>query len=420
MSLGVRVLAAIVLLGVALAAILSLDAATAFRTVGHAEVMERLNARSTPMLVAAGALAAERGLTNGALGDPAAVPQAMRRRMEGHRILARVERAKALDGLAAQPFAAGKEVVRALEAEKDAVARLDDLRRSIDTALDGSVGHPPSQAAWFTAATQEIDALTRLRRLIEAAGMEDPEMSRLLEVRDALAEISEFAGQERGRLNGAIAAAAKLPSTPILELGFLRGRVESAWARIQARAGTLHPSVAETTRLAGVAMFDAFQQVRGPVMRAAADQSAWPVAPQAWFAAASEAIDAVLAAQLTVSQTIDRAVMRSHATARMRLAIASASAFGAIVIVLGALWYVIARVIRPLNGAVQALVALTADNLDVVIPAPRGNDEVAALLRATRHFQSTARAHAELEAAQVIIRQEADAGRAQAYAMWAL
>jgi hypothetical protein len=70
MSLGLRVLTAIVLLGAALAAELSLQAVSAWHEAQLAEMLRVLNAHSTPMLTAANALAAERGLTNGALGNP--------------------------------------------------------------------------------------------------------------------------------------------------------------------------------------------------------------------------------------------------------------------------------------------------------------------------------------------------------------
>jgi methyl-accepting chemotaxis protein len=82
--------------------------------------------------------------------------------------------------------------------------------------------------------------------------------------------------------------------------------------------------------------------------------------------------------------------------------------------VLSALWYVTRRVVRPLNGAVAALTSLTAGDLDIAVPIPHGNDETAALLRATQQYQSNARAHRGLEAGQETLRRAADAGRTQA------
>jgi hypothetical protein len=97
---------------------------------------------------------------------------------------------------------------------------------------------PPSQSDWFAGATAEIDSVTRLRRLIEAAGEQDASLLRLIAVRDALAEMSEFGGRERGRINGAIAAAAHLSGADMAEIGQLRGRLEGAWSRIQTAGET--------------------------------------------------------------------------------------------------------------------------------------------------------------------------------------
>ena len=72
------------------------------------------------------------------------------------------------------------------------------------------------------------------------------------------------------------------------------------------------------------------------------------------------------------------------------------------------------RVVRPLSQAVDALTALTEGRLNTTIPVPHGNDEVAALLRATQRFQVTAQAHQRLEAGQETLRQKAEAGRVQA------
>src|SRR6202000_2890924 len=116
---------------------------------------------------------------------------------------------------------------------------------------------------------------TRVRRLIEASAAQDPTLSDLIAVRDALSEMAEFGGRERGQINGAIAADARLAATDMQQIGLLRGRGEGAWPRLQAQSALLPPAVTEAVAAAGAAVFDTFQKVRAPVLQAAAGRVAW-------------------------------------------------------------------------------------------------------------------------------------------------
>ena len=365
------------------------------------------------MLVAEGALAAERGLTNGALANLAATDQATRAAFTAQREKAERSRAQALQDFAALAVAANAEVAEARDAESVAVRRLNDLRSAIDQALQRSGVAAPSQVEWFSAATAEIDALTRLRRLIEAAGTARPDLSQLIVVRDGLAEMAEYAGRERGRINGAIAADARLTATDAAQLGLLRGRLEGAWARVQSQSAALPQAAADAVRAAGVAVFDVFQRTRVQTLDAATHATAWPTTPASWFGAATQAISALVQAEDRASEGVETLIQQRKATSRSRLIIALGCLAGAIAVALVAIWYVVARVIRPLNGAVTALTALTAGDLDVAVPTPHGHDEVAAMLRSTQQYKATAQAHRELESEQAALRQEAERARVQ-------
>ena len=67
MSLGLRILSAIVLLAAALGVKLSIDSAAAWRESRNAQMLLISNTHSASLLAATGALAAERGLVNGVL-----------------------------------------------------------------------------------------------------------------------------------------------------------------------------------------------------------------------------------------------------------------------------------------------------------------------------------------------------------------
>src|SRR5262249_41458687 len=131
MSLGLRVLTAIGILGAFLAVKLSLDAGDAWRSARDADVLRLLNAHRTPLLVAEGALATERGLTNGALANLATTGQAVRSAITAQRAKAEQSRAQALRDFAELPGAASPQVIEARNAENSAATRLNELRRAI-------------------------------------------------------------------------------------------------------------------------------------------------------------------------------------------------------------------------------------------------------------------------------------------------
>jgi Nitrate and nitrite sensing len=152
----------------------------------------------------------------------AAADPATRDAFLAQRTKAQAFRNEGLDHLAASPVPEHT-IAEVLAAEDATAARLDAMRSSIDQVLHRVGVTPPSQAAWFAAATAEIEALTKVRRLIEANRAADPAIAQLVVVRDGLAEMAEFAGRERGRVSGAIAADARLTAADMADLGILRG-----------------------------------------------------------------------------------------------------------------------------------------------------------------------------------------------------
>ncbi|MGB6558674.1 MAG: hypothetical protein WBE96_14895, partial [Pseudolabrys sp.] len=70
-------------------------------------------------------------------------------------------------------------------------------------------------------------------------------------------------------------------------------------------AGTLPPAVAEAVRVAGVAVFETFQQLRAPVLAAASQAATWPSTPNAWFTAATQAISTPSQAEARASEASD-------------------------------------------------------------------------------------------------------------------
>ena len=370
MTLRIRLLLIICSLGLGLAGMLSHSAWRAWGEASLAVTQQGVNQDARRLADAAGHFAVERGEINGAIArrDQTALDRARIRRAAGQPALV--------------------EVIPRLEvpltAWREAHARLEAARREADAAIQGSATPP---ATWFSIATAQIDALTELRRAAELRLVQN-DVGSLVTLRDALAELTEYAGRERGIVNGMIAAGQPLTPTQILALGNLRGRIDA----MRSRLGTGTPGASQAALRGGIeAYFTRFDAQRGPVIAAISQGQTSPMPAAAWFRASSEGIDALLAAQAAVSDDLEAAFAASAA-------LASSSALWLVVLLLTGLSvialglaYVEWRISRPLRGAMVAIRHLAEGELNVAVPAASGRDEIAGLLTATTHFQQILR-----------------------------
>jgi methyl-accepting chemotaxis protein len=416
MTLQLRLLAVVALLGAMLAVVLGHGGIAAWERGEAAATARVVNARSDHLLAAAAAMALERGTTNGLLANPAAATPAqwqesLARREEG---LARL--AEGLDGLAAgsDPLALRPAVAAALGALDTGREQVALLRAGVDRLRAGDAAGAPAPSAWFAATSAAIDAVTRLRRALEGATNETTTIATVAAIRDALAEMSEFAGRERGAMNGAIASGRPLPAAGLAAIAQQRGRIEGAWSRIEARLAGVAPALGDAARAAAAAYFEEFGRMRAEVFAAAAEARPWPVAPAAWFAGATRPIEAMVAAQAAASAELARLFQADQAASRRTLALLIGAFALALAGVAATAWYVSRRVARPLQGAIAAIRRLAAGQTDVAVPPARGRDEVAALLAATGSFQAALRANIALAAEATAVREQGDRARAAA------
>ncbi len=210
-----RILAVLGLFGLALAGLATWHAVDS-RLVSQAAARQRqLNEAAGRLLDAAGMLAGERGLVNGLLADPAHPDRQARTEAAARRSEAEAALAAGLAG------AAGFD----LGPVRQAQAALAGLRDRADAALLSGGGGAPSQPEWFAGATAAIDAVIILRRLIDAANDTAGKVANAVTLRDRLAEL---AGQQRGLLNGLIAAGAAPSHQDLISLGAASGRIAGA------------------------------------------------------------------------------------------------------------------------------------------------------------------------------------------------
>jgi methyl-accepting chemotaxis protein len=398
MTLSTRILSVIGLLGLLLGITLAADVVPAWRQTRLAQNRQTLNGASATLVEAAGALAVERGLTNGMLAAPASMTDAIRARIRGSRTKA----AEALSrGLALVP--AGPPLTEAL-------SRLDALRRQAEPGLDVKL----VPGVWFAGATAAIDAVVAQRRLIDVAASDEPEATRLIALRDHLAEMSEFAGRLRGYVNGLISRGGHASGPEAQAIGILTGRIDSAWTAIDAQIDSYPDALRPSVQAAGRTWHDDFGPIERSVALAAATGSDWPVSAEDWFRHATAAIDVLLATQAHIGGAVDLALEQERAQSASWVLIASTGLVTAIGLELAIVWFVRRRVVGPLRRVIGVTNRLAAGELDVEVPAVSGADEIAQLCAATMRFQETAREARSLSAKHVALAEQATRAREQA------
>ncbi|MBP0463537.1 nitrate- and nitrite sensing domain-containing protein [Roseomonas sp. PWR1] len=402
MSVRARILGVLLLLGVGLVAMFGHEVASAWRDTTEVSTGRAASARAAGLVSAAVSLAAERGETNGLLANPSAATPEGWARARAHRTAGEQALADALRDIARSP----------------ALARLDEARRALDAlraradragAGDRQAGPPPAE--WFAGASAVIDALTAVRRGLADGMLTESALQRLEATRDGLAEMAEYAGRERGLLNGVIASGQPAASAALAVLGGHRGRIEGAWARIAPRLDALPPDVARAARAAETAYFTDFAALRASVLAAAAGQGPYPVAPAAWFPAATRPIAAMQDALRATDTAIAAALESEGASASLRLGIAVALLLAALALIIGAILWIQSGVIRPLRIVTEALGRLGRGETDVSLPERRYGGEIGDLLGATREYREISLRNRTMQTEQDRLRAAAEEQR---------
>jgi methyl-accepting chemotaxis protein len=397
MTLTTRILSAVCLLGFLLAAVLAASLLPAWRQAHQAEQRHGLNIASAFLIEAAGALAVERGLTNGVLAAPNAANAATQSKITENRAKATIALEK---GLALAPNGVDSHLT-------DAIRHLDELRRDADRLL----GTP---ASWFAGATAAIDAVVAQRRRIDMAASEATLATELIALRDKLAEMSEFAGRLRGSVNGMISRGGHASGPEAQAIGVLIGRIDGAWTAIEARIDSLPDAVRLDIQAAGRAWHDDFGPFRQSIMAASAEGRDWPVSRDDWFRQATSTIEALLAVQARSGASIDHALENEATQGNNAVLMAALGLATAVLVVAAMIWFVRCRVVAPLRRVIGVINRLAAGDLDAEPPVVTSSDEIGQLCSATARFRQTAREAKVMSGKQVALAEHAVRARAEA------
>ncbi len=415
MSIRVKLLALVAVLGALLALVAGQHALEAQDTLKAAEHVRAVNRVSDRLLTAAGAWAVERGTTNTMLGDLKAVTAPQRDTVSARRRQADEALAEALapsEALASTPAAE-----QARRDTKSALAVVEALRRQVDDTLAGGSVPAELRRDWFPAVSTLIMASQRLRGTVEDAGPAMPaHVLRAFELKNALWEMSEFAGRERGMGGGVLAGGKPFTPAQLEAIARARGHVETGWAAVRRLSGDFGPRMADVVGAIDGAFFRDFEKVRLTVFDASAAAAPYPVNGAQWFAAATAGIERILEAQRTASEEVSALVTREAEEADAARTVAVVMAGVVLALALTAGWVIVVQVNRPILAMTRVMSVLANGEFNVDVPGLGRRDEIGLMAQAVEVFKEHGLDNERLRSAQEHQREEAEKAKRSALA----
>ena len=379
-SLTIRalLLSIVATLVVALLFAASANMLSAWETMRSARIMHHNAEVGGVFLTSAKLLATERGVTNTALAaaaaaDPEKVAWIAELRRRGD-----VALVSALESARDETDFLGKDaLIATVRQNRDAFV---SLRRDIDRqlSLPGSARDGALVDRWVPAVTALIKSLQNLHvtaQEVPATALVHTQI--MLDLRQAMWVVSEYAGRERAIVGGMIARQERFDDESLGMLAEYRGRLEQSWALVEVYAGRsfANPAVLRAIEVAKAEFFGTFGTVRESVYTASSEGRPYPLNADEWVAAATRAIDSLLALSDATGGATSIDASQAE-TSGVRSFVAS-SVLLAIAVALGALAFfiVVTKVTRPihaLTGLLEAYKTALDQHAIVAITDRRG------------------------------------------------
>ncbi|HYD99766.1 MAG TPA: HAMP domain-containing methyl-accepting chemotaxis protein [Alphaproteobacteria bacterium] len=401
MTLKTKMLAVTALLAVLVLGLAGAGTWRAADELARAEGARAGNRIGQMLLAAAGDWAAERGFTNTALNGSEAVAAERRQAIQERRGRADAALAEALAAIRAGGAAVPPGLVEAVEAARAEVAA---LRRGVDLAF----GQPRAArdaallSAWVPAMTRLVETSQALRQSL-ALHADNPEakLTHLQTAQHFLWVASEYAGRERAAIGALIASGSAMAPADIQRVADLRGRVELAWASVQAHTSAVEAEgLAARVAAADRLLFGRLKETRQAVIAAGSGGQPYPVDGAAWLAVSTEAIEAILDLNRAIGTVTDElAAATAGSSLRIVLLDVLALAVGVAAAAL-AFWVVVRRIVGPLGAMTRVMMALAGGDRAVEVPDRERPDEIGEMARAVEVFKRNAIEAERLAAAQ--------------------
>ncbi|AMD01243.1 EAL domain-containing protein [Halomonas chromatireducens] len=344
-------------------------------------------------LRASGVMAMERGITAAILSHPAeASPDMMyemaRQRHDGNALYHAIQAsASELPSLAriddTHPLRRG---LQQLTQHHDTMAT---ARQKVDQRI-ASEAAEIDESQWIGLATRYIYALSELRDAT-AHPMPDNIYSYTTNplIKDALFNVSEYAGRERAIIGSAIAQQRTLSENERARLQRYRDIVEASLARVETLIQQL-PDIPALTRARAeldAHFLDEYQALRLAVYEADSDRAAYPVSAAEWYQQATAGIGSVLTLSEAVSDHFETSLDRLRDGVMLSVAMVAFSILTAVSIFVFAVWSIRRRILHPLLR-LETAVNHVANDLKQPLPA-FSSDEIGSLAQAFESLRSS-------------------------------
>jgi len=381
---------------------------SAWTSMNSAQTMRSNNEVGDIFLSAAGSLAAERGVTNAALASPMPADARVTAQIVRLREEADLALQSALDKVRAGSDFTGKDaLVGRVRKDADALAA---MRHEVDRQLAqlGTARDAATIQRWVPTATALVVSSQELR--VAAQVVPSTALARtqiLLDLKQAMWVMSEFAGRERATIGGLIGRGAQIDSGALAMLAEYRGRLEQSWSLIEAYGARdfANPLVLTAMATARAEFFGTFEGVRSTVYAAGAAGEPYPLRSEQWIEAATRGIDSLLALSSAVGQAAANYTLQVENQGRNGVIVSVAVLLLVALVGAAAFWIVVFRVVRPIQSLTDTMSRLAGGDLEVVIPSADRHDEIGQMARAVEVFRDAGLENRRLEA-------EAEEGRA--------
>ncbi|HYD67605.1 methyl-accepting chemotaxis protein [Azospirillum sp.] len=415
MTIRAKLLVLVGILGAMLVLVAGNRALDALEALHAAEAARSVNRVSDLLLTAAGAWAVERGTTNTVLADVAAATPAQKQTIAAKRQEGDTAFAEAVRLVRAMPAAPA--VGKALGEADGTMQAAAQLRRQVDSALGGGGVDDGLRRGWFPGVSALITSSQRLRGAVEDAGPSrvGARVLRAFDLKNALWEMSEFAGRERGMVGAVVAGGKPFAPAQLEAVARARGHVESGWTIVRRLAGGFGPRIEASADAIDRAFLTDFEKTRAAVFAASAAGQPYPIDGVRWFAAATAGIERILEAQATASEEVRALLDREAEAAGGELWLGVALLAAVAVLAVAAAWVISAQVNRPIHRLTETMGALAEGRFEVAVPGVGRRDEIGLMAEAVEVFKRNGQENERLRAEQE--RQRADAEAAKRAAL---
>lgn len=373
-----------------------------------AQTMRSNNDLGDLFLSAAAALAAERGVTAAALNHPQPAAAAVLTQLAELRERGDAALFEATSMVREGSEFNGKSALLARVAED--LRALETLRQDVDREL-AVISVRRNRAtvnSWVPTSTALINSSQNLRvsaQIIPATAIARTQL--MLDLRQAMWVMTEYAGRERATLAGLISGNRAIDSQSLADLATFRGRLELSWGLIEGYAmrDFANPLVLPAIDAARTEFFTTFEAVRRGVYTAGgAEYPVYGVTPDQWLSAATRGIDSLLTLSDSIGEATYLYTRQVENEGRTSLMLSIAVLVFAVLLGLVATWIVLKRVAGPIQSLTDTMTRLAGGDFKAEITSADRQDEIGKMARAVVVFRDAGLEKIRLEA-------EAEEGR---------